>query len=83
MAKRKPNGKTRLRAAGYIRMSSSKQESSPAQQRKEIIALAERKGYQIVAWYTDEAISGDEIEKRPDFRRLLEDARTHVAATSK
>lgn len=75
MAKRKPTGKSRLRAAGYIRMSSSKQESSPAQQRKEIIALAERKGYQIVAWYTDEAISGDEIEKRPDFRRLLEDAR--------
>lgn len=80
MAKNNCNGKPQTAAkrlaCGYIRMSSAKQESSPAQQRKEITALAERKGLQIVAWYVDEGISGDEIEKRPDFCRMLADART-------
>lgn len=61
-------------ACGYIRMSSAKQESSPDQQRKEITVLAKRKGYRIVAWYADEGISGDEIEKRPQFCRMLQDA---------
>jgi len=54
-------------------MSSTKQETSPAQQRHEIIELAKRHGYDIIAWYIDEGISGDEIEKRPDFRRMLQD----------
>ena len=70
----KPRGQTSKRAAGYIRMSSHRQETSPAQQRHEITELAKRKGYKIVAWYIDEGVSGDEIEKRPDFLRMLEDA---------
>lgn len=61
-------------AVGYIRMSSDKQETSPKQQRAEIEKLAASKGYEIVAWYIDKGISGDEIEKRPDFRRMLDDA---------
>lgn len=77
MATKHSNGRARgptsNRAAGYIRMSSAKQETSPAQQRNEIIGLAKRKGFEIVAWYIDEGISGDEIEKRPDFRRMLQD----------
>ena len=63
----------RALACGYVRMSSAKQESSPAQQQKEIVALARQKGYELVAWYADESISGDEIEKRPDFCRMLAD----------
>lgn len=62
------------RACGYVRMSSAEQESSPAQQQKEIASLAKQKGYEIVAWYADEGISGDEVEKRPDFCRMLADA---------
>jgi len=72
MKRHRNNGR---RACGYIRMSSPQQESSPAQQRREITALAKKKGYRIVAWYADEGISGDEIEKRPDFCRMLKDAR--------
>jgi site-specific DNA recombinase len=70
----KRSGKTSKRAAGYIRMSSPQQETSPEQQRREIIELAKRKGYDIVCWYVDRGISGDEIEKRPDFRQMLQDA---------
>ena len=72
----KRSGKTSIRAASYIRMSSHRQETSPEQQRREIIELAKRKGYEIVERYIDEGISGDEIEKRPDFRRMLQDAQT-------
>jgi DNA invertase Pin-like site-specific DNA recombinase len=62
-------------ACGYIRMSSAQQESSPEQQRIEISALAERRGFRLVQWYVDEGISGDEIEKRPNFCRMMEDAK--------
>jgi len=71
MAKTNSSG---IPAAGYIRMSSDKQETSPKQQRSEIEKLAATKGYDLIAWYIDKGISGDEIEKRPDFRRMLDDA---------
>lgn len=71
MAKTNSSG---IPAAGYIRMSSDKQETSPKQQRSEIEKLAATKGYDLIAWYIDKGISGDEIEKRPDFRRMLNDA---------
>ena len=63
-----------INAVGYIRMSSDKQEASPEQQRKEIIALAERDGYRIIRWYVDEGISGDATEKRLDFQRMTKDS---------
>lgn len=61
-------------AVGYVRMSSGKQEASPAQQRAEIKKLAERDGYKILRWYTDEGISGDATEKRKEFQRMTADA---------
>ena len=48
--------------------------NTPAQQKSEIIKLAKRGGYRIIRWYVDEGISGDTIEKRPDFCRMLADA---------
>ena len=55
-------------AVGYIRRSSSKQEKSLAEQRREIETYAERQGYSIIRWYEDDAISGDVIEVRRDFQ---------------
>jgi len=60
-------------AASYIRMSSDRQEKSPAEQRRENATLAERHKCSIVAEYADEGISGDE-HNRPDFQRMLDDA---------
>ena len=63
-----------INAIGYIRMSSDKQEASPEQQREEIIALANRDGYQIIRWHIDEGVSGDATEKRFDFQRMIHDS---------
>lgn len=63
-------------AVGYVRMSSGKQEASPAQQRAEIENLAKRMSYRIIRWYSDEAISGDATEKRKAFQAMITDAQT-------
>lgn len=69
--------KAKLRGVGYIRMSSGKQEKSPAQQKKEIRALAKREGIEVVAWLdADMAITGDSgPEQRPDFGKMLDMAK--------
>ncbi|MBA3315282.1 MAG: recombinase family protein [Planctomycetaceae bacterium] len=61
-------------AVGYIRMSSDKQEASPARQRSEIVKLAEHGGYRIIAWYEDHGLTGTQSLNRPEFQRLLKDA---------
>jgi len=67
--------KTLTAAASYIRMSSDKQERSPAQQKAEITKLAKVEGCYIVREFKDEAITGDSgPEKRPGFRAMLESA---------
>lgn len=65
-----------VRAVAYIRMSTGRQEKSPAQQKTELKRFAEREGYDIIAWYDrDKGITGDSgIERRPDFARMLEAA---------
>ncbi|MBX3438652.1 MAG: recombinase family protein [Planctomycetaceae bacterium] len=64
----------KLKAAGYIRMSSDHQGDSPARQRAEIERLAANDGYHIVEWYEDHGLTGTESKNRPDFQRLLADA---------
>jgi len=61
-------------AVGYIRMSTDKQEDSPAQQKDEITKLAQREGYRILRWYEDHGISGAKTLKRPEFRRMIREA---------
>jgi site-specific DNA recombinase len=63
-------------AAGYLRRSSDNpsQETSLPDQRSAIERFAKLKGYRIVRWYTDDAISGDELEKRPGFLQMHTDA---------
>jgi len=63
-----------INAVGYIRMSSDKQEASPAQQRNEVTALAKRDGYRVIRWYIDEGVSGDATEKRFEFQRMIRDS---------
>ncbi len=66
---------TLLSAAGYIRMSSGKQERSPAQQKGEILKLAKTERCRVDLWFQDSAITGDSgPEQRPGFRDLLEAA---------
>lgn len=57
-------------AVGYVRCSTLMQEDSPEQQKKEIQAFAETKGYSIVEWYEDFGKSGTTFEQRPEFQRL-------------
>ena len=62
-------------AVGYIRMSTDKQEDSPARQRRDIEEMAKRHGYHILAWYEDHGLTGTESANRPEFKRLLENAK--------
>lgn len=60
--------------AGYLRMSSDKQDTSIADQRAELIAYAAKRGYRIVKWFTDEGISGWKNKQRHGFHALINDA---------
>jgi site-specific DNA recombinase len=71
-----PTTQKAIPAAGYVRMSSDKQETSPEQQRQEIERYAKREGYRVLRWYTDEGISGDDTERRIQFKRMIGDAST-------
>lgn len=62
-------------AVGYVRMSIDQQQDSPARQRQDIEALAERMGYHILRWYEDHGLTGTESSKRKDFQKLLADAK--------
>ena len=69
------HGKTTGTAAvAYLRRSSDKQEQSLDRQRHAIGHYAERNGYRILRWYTDDGISGDATEKRLGFQRMIADA---------
>lgn len=65
----------KIKAVGYIRMSSGRQETSPEQQRMEIEKLAKKLGYELVRIYYDEGKSGaSDHHKRTEFNRMIDDA---------
>jgi DNA invertase Pin-like site-specific DNA recombinase len=74
-------GARKVPAAAYVRMSSDKQDSSPDQQREHISKLADRNNCVIVRWYEDLAVSGNDILRRADFRRMISDAASGVFET--
>jgi DNA invertase Pin-like site-specific DNA recombinase len=74
MAKRHSNSGTPVPAVGYLRRSTSKQEKSLDDQRREIESYANQHGYRIIRWYVDDGISGDATECRHDFQRMHHDA---------
>ena len=67
------------RAVAYIRVSDESQIQgySLDAQRAEVARWCERNGYELVLVYADEGVSAhtDNIEKRPQLLKLLEDAR--------
>lgn len=63
-----------VRAAVYIRMSTSDQEDSPTVQRSRAEKYAAKHGWTIVIEYLDPALSRAEYVKRPEVGRMLADA---------
>jgi DNA invertase Pin-like site-specific DNA recombinase len=64
-----------MRAVIYARYSSDRQrETSIEDQVRTCMAWVEREGADLVATYTDHAVSG-QIRMRPGYQKLLEDAR--------
>jgi DNA invertase Pin-like site-specific DNA recombinase len=77
------SNRIRLRAALYLRRSNAKQEMSLFRQEEECRDFASKPfrrpdgtevDFDIVATYAEKAVSGDELEGRPEFMRLREDA---------
>ena len=60
-------------AAQYIRMSTDKQDLSPAIQQEAIQSYAEANDLEIVARYKDEGRSGLNLANRPGLKQLLDD----------
>lgn len=61
------------RVASYVRMSTDKQDDSPARQRDGIARYARSRGYSVQREYADLGVSGWK-DDRPEFQRLLADA---------
>ena len=88
MSKGKPKQENSVpKALGYLRKSTKgnrsdgkrKQEKSIAQQKSEIQKLVKGR-FDIVAWYTDEGVSGwKRGANRPDFKKMLDEAKGHGA----
>ena len=64
------NRSTAMRAAAYVRASTGKQDLDV--QHQELREFAARKGWQLVATYSD--VASGAKEDRPNFRQLLADA---------
>lgn len=61
-------------AAAYVRMSTDKQQDSPARQKESILALAVHEGLEVTEWYSDHGKSGTGSKKRPGFQEMMKDA---------
>jgi len=61
-------------AVGYLRRSTDRQEQSIGDQRKAIERYAQERGFEVLDFYVDDAISGTSADERKDFLRLIEDA---------
>ncbi len=66
-----------MRIAPYCRVSTDKDDqlNSLEMQKKFYGEFAERNNYEIAHMYADEGISGTQMRKRPEFMRLMRDAR--------
>ena len=63
------------RAAEYLRCSTDNQPDSIDEQRKSIERFAEQEGFVITATYADQARSGTRASGRPQFLRMISDAK--------
>ena len=65
---------TPTRVAVYFRMSTSKQENSIPRQQELVFNFCKLHGYIVAQEYLDAGISGTELARRPQFRKMLQDA---------
>src|SRR5262249_7186245 len=72
MSKSKPPNLTP--SVGYLLRSTDKQEASIPDQRKAVQKYADERGYHVLRWYVDDAISGDDTRKRHAFLQMIADA---------
>jgi DNA invertase Pin-like site-specific DNA recombinase len=65
-----------IQAVAYVRRSddSESQKDSIPEQRKAIQQYAEERGFRILRWYEDDAISGDDTKARRAFLQMIADA---------
>jgi DNA invertase Pin-like site-specific DNA recombinase len=63
----------RVRAAQYLRMSTEHQRYSSDNQASEIAAFALKRGFEVVATYADNGISGLKLSNRKGLKQLLAD----------
>jgi len=62
-------------AVGYLRRSTDRQEQSIGDQKRVIDAWALGNGFNILDYYTDDAISGASADGRAAFQKLMQDAK--------
>ena len=62
-------------AVGYLRRSTDRQEQSIGDQQRVIDAWAIGNGYNLLEYYTDDAISGATADGRAAFQKLIADAK--------
>jgi len=67
-------------AVGYLRRSTDRQDQSLGDQRKAIEAYAERQGFKMLEYFTDDAISGASSEGRDAFQRMIAAAQTRTCS---
>lgn len=64
-----------MRAAIYLRVSTSRQEASPAEQRAACVKLIASRGWQMAGEYSDLGVTGTRgADLRPGFAKLVADA---------
>jgi DNA invertase Pin-like site-specific DNA recombinase len=62
------------KAVAYVRRSTDRQDQSIGDQRRAIETYAEQRGFEIVGWYEDDAISGTSVDGRLAFKQMAMDA---------
>ncbi|MGB2705645.1 MAG: recombinase family protein [Candidatus Omnitrophota bacterium] len=61
-------------AAGYLRCSTDKQETSIVDQKNAISKYASENNYMIIRWYVDDAVSGTSTHGRKQFLQMIKDS---------
>ncbi len=61
-------------AVGYLRRSTDRQEQSLGDQKAALERYARDHGFEVLRFYTDDAISGTSADNRPGFQRMIADA---------
>ena len=60
-----------MKVVGYIRRSTDKQDQSLGDQRRELQRYADEKGYELIRFYEDDAISGTSANGRVGFQEMI------------